>query len=67
MTVRKYIEVCCNECGAQIGNYGNCSKKMARRFAKEDGAVLVNDKEFCNDECVEKNRAAEEKAAENKI
>ncbi len=46
-----YIVVRCNFCNKKIGQYEGSSKQIARRWAKQDGARLDNDLDFCDDNC----------------
>ena len=65
MSVQKYVEVRCDFCREVIGHYEGSSIKIARRWAKEDGARLDNDLEFCNDDCYWKYQDQQVQAANN--
>ena len=47
----RFVRVCCDFCKKTIAEYEGSSKQAARRWAKQEGARLANDKDFCEDNC----------------
>ena len=52
MSVRKYYEISCNQCGS--GHLYIHSIKYANSSFKEEGGLIKKGKHFCTKECLNK-------------
>ena len=51
MALDKHIEASCDYCDANIGYYPGSNKALALELAKDDGAISVNGRLYCNKDC----------------